>query len=281
MARVTGSPKKFPPEALEHYNRGEEQQRLFSGTFKLELARTQEILQRYLPPPPAVIFDVGGGPGVYANWLAQMGYEVYLIDPVPLHIKQAQEVSQKQPDFPLAGAIVGEAEKLNRKNNSVDVVILLGPLYHLTERRDRLAVLREARRVLREGGILFAAIISRFASAIDGLFRDLMDDPEFVRILQRDLKDGQHRNPGNHPFYFTTAYFHLPEEIKEEIAEVGLRHEKTLPVESIGCMLQNFEEHWENPERQNRLLNLIRSLEDEPSLLGTSAHILAIARKVS
>lgn len=280
MAKAMGSPKKFPPEALEHYNRGEEQQRLFTGTFKLELARTQEILQRYLPLPPAVIFDVGGGPGVYANWLAQMGYEVYLIDPVPLHIKQAQEASQKQPDFPLAGAIVGEAGKLDRVNNSVDVVMLLGPLYHLTERRDRLTALREARRVLREGGILFAAIISRFASSIDGLFRDLMDDPEFVRILQRDLEDGQHRNPGNHPFYFTTAYFHHPEKIKEEIEEVGLRHEKTLPVESIGWMLQNFEEHWEDPERRNRLLNLIRSLEDEPSLLGASAHILTIARKV-
>ncbi|WP_414588410.1 hypothetical protein [Scytonema sp. PCC 10023] len=91
-------------EALTHYASGQEQERLSRGTGLLELVRTQELLSRYLPCPPAVIFDVGGGAGVYSYWLAQQGYEVHLIDAVPLHIEQAQSFSQAQQDYPLASA---------------------------------------------------------------------------------------------------------------------------------------------------------------------------------
>ncbi|MEH1868546.1 MAG: class I SAM-dependent methyltransferase [Nostoc sp.] len=268
-------------EVLAYYERGLEAERLSKRTNPIELVRTQELLSRYLPPSPAVIFDVGGGSGIYACWLAQLGYKVHLIDPVSLHVEQARSASQLQPDYPLASAEVGDARQLNQANNSVDAVLLFGPLYHLIERSDRIAALREANRVLKSGGLVFAVACSRFASLLDGLFRGWLDDPEFVEIVHRDLLEGQHRNPSNHPAYFTTAFFHHPDELKAEVEEAGLSCEKLLAIEGPGKLLQNFEEHWSEQSRRQRLLQAIRWLETEPSTLGVSAHIMAIAKKVT
>jgi ubiquinone/menaquinone biosynthesis C-methylase UbiE len=226
-----------------------------------------------------MILDVGGGAGVYSLWLAREGYEVHLIDAVPLHVEQARQASQAQADHPIASVAVGDARQLNRPDASVDVVLLFGPLYHLTERDDRVTVLRQARRVVRDGGIVLAVGICRFASTLDGLRQGYMDDPEFVGIVQRDLQDGQHRNPANHPTYFTTAFFHHPDELRAEVEEAGLRHERTLPIEGPCWLLQNFDDHWNDPDRRERLLNAIRWLENEPSLLSVSAHLMAVARK--
>lgn len=279
MPEPSGSKSSLPPEILSHYQSGDEAQRLSSGTGQLELARTLELVERYLPRPPAVIFDVGGGSGVYACWLARQGYEVHLVDAVPLHVEQAWQASQAQPDHPLASVAVGDARQLDRPEASVDAVLLFGPLYHLTGRRDRVAALREAGRILRAGGPALAVGISRFASTLDGLSRGLLDDPEFVGIVRRDLAEGQHRNPTNHPGYFTTAFFHHPDELKAEVEEAGLRCERILAIEGPGWILQDFEERWRDPGQREQLLQAVRWLEDEPSLLGASAHLLAVARK--
>lgn len=150
-------------EVLEYYQQGREAGRL-PEVNQLEFVRTQAILTARLPTAPAVILDVGGGPGVYACWLATCGYEVHLMDPVPLHVAQALEASTRRPGHPIGSARVGDARRLAHVDQSTDVVLLLGPLYHLTDRADRLRALREAHRVLRPGGVLFAVGISRFAS---------------------------------------------------------------------------------------------------------------------
>jgi ubiquinone/menaquinone biosynthesis C-methylase UbiE len=266
-------------EILDHYAVQDEAGRLLRGGGQLEFARTQEILARYLPPPPAVILDVGGGAGIYALPLAKMGYTVHLIDPTPKHVAQAREASRKQPAHPLASADIGDARALQWPDASVNAVLMLGPLYHLTERADRILALQEARRVVHGGGVVVAAAISRFASALDGLITGALDDPEFVDIVQQDLRDGQHRNPNNNPQYFTTAYLHRPDELATEIEDAGLHHVATMPVEGVGWLLQNFDDHWQDAGRRERLLNVIRWLESESSLLGASAHFLTIARK--
>lgn len=267
------------PEVTAHYEVSDEAGRLLQVTGQLEAARTREILTRYLPAPPAVILDVGGGAGIYALWLAKLGYAVHLIDPTPKHVEQARVASAAQPAHPLASAEIGDARALEWPDASADVVLLLGPLYHLPEREERVQAWCEARRVVRDGGLVVAAAISRFASTLDGLFSGFLDDPVFVDIAQEDVRSGQHRNPTQHPGYFTTAYFHHPEELKCEIAYAGLQHVATLPVEGIGCMLQNFEAHWQDAERRERLLEVLRWLECEPSLRGATGHLLAVARR--
>jgi ubiquinone/menaquinone biosynthesis C-methylase UbiE len=275
-----GDVDKTDPQSaiIKHYESVSEARRLLEGSSQLESLRTQELLTRYLPPPPAVVLDVGGGPGAYACWLARRGYEVHLIDLVPSHVEQARRASEAQPEHPLASATVGDARQLARADGSADAVLLFGPLYHLTDRADRVQALREARRVSRPGGIVLGAAICRFASILDGLVEGHLDDPEFARIVEQDLRDGQHRNTTRNPTYFTTGFFHHPDELRDEITEAGLQHELTLPIEGPGWLLQNFDDHWNHAERRDRLLGAIRSLEREPSVLGVSAHLLAVAR---
>jgi len=79
------------PEILGHYERGVELERLSGASSRIEFARTKELLERHLPQVPARVLDVGGGPGAYATWLAERGYEVTLVDPVPMHVSQAAE----------------------------------------------------------------------------------------------------------------------------------------------------------------------------------------------
>ncbi|MGE0825403.1 MAG: methyltransferase domain-containing protein [Candidatus Binatia bacterium] len=173
-----------------------------------------------------------------------------MIDGVPLHIEQAQQVAAKESLSPLASFSVGDARKLEASDAGGDAVLLMGPLYHLTERHARLTALREARRILKRDGLVFAVGISRFTSALDGLVNKYLDDPEFVRIVQQDLANGQHRNPTNHPAYFTTTFFHAPHELQKEIEEAGLRHEAILPIEGPAWLLGNFPEHWSDPSRR-------------------------------
>lgn len=265
-------------EVLAHYAEGLEASRLLSNTGQLELARTKELISRFLPPAPASVMDVGGGAGVYSLWLAGQGYEVHLVDPVPLHIEQAIAASARQPESPIADCVLGDARELAMPDKSADALLLLGPLYHLTDHADRLAALAEAKRVLRPNGLLFAAGISRFASALDGLREGLLTDPEFVAIVKQDLVDGQHRNPNNHPGYFTTAFFHHPDELASEVRTAGFVLEGIFAVEGPAWLLQNLNEQWQDNVKRDQLLDAIRWLESEPSLLGASAHVIVVAR---
>src|SRR5262249_8914248 len=134
------------------YNRGEEASRLDEGYFPLERERTREIVLRHLPAPPQSVLDVGGGAGAYALWLAGLGYEGHLVDPGAPHVQQAQAASSAQRRA-LASATVGDARRLDRPDAAFDAVLVLGPLYHLVARDDRLRALRESFRVLRPGGV--------------------------------------------------------------------------------------------------------------------------------
>ncbi len=254
--------------ATSYYEAGRELGRL-AGPSWLELARTQELLMRVLPEAPARVLDIGGGPGIYAAWLAGLGYDVHVIDPVALHVEEAV----KDGRFTAA---IGDARALAEADDSFDVVLLLGPLYHLTERADRVAALREARRVLQTEGLLAAAAISRFASLLDGVARRALDDSTIAAIVEHDLREGQHRNPDDVPGWFTTAFFHLPEELAAEITEAGLVLDAIYGVEGATGWLAAPAEELE-PDEREVIVSAARSIEREPSLLGASAHLLGIA----
>jgi ubiquinone/menaquinone biosynthesis C-methylase UbiE len=258
----------------EHYEAIREEDRISSGLGQVELLRTQEVLRRHLPPPPAYVLDVGGGTGVHASWLAQSGYTVHVVDLTPRHVERVKH------DLGVAGvtAEVGDARRLNAADDSADVVLLFGPLYHLTDHHDRQQALREAIRVARAGGLIAVAAISRFASLFDGLARGFLFDPDFRQIVQRDLAEGQHRNPDNRPHWFTTAFMHDPEQLRQELEEAGLNVIELVGLEGLAGWLGHLGDEWDTEAGRETILYSARAIESDPSVLGLSAHLLAVAR---
>jgi len=266
----------MPGEILEFYGDGKEAERLARGIGPLELARTQELLQRFLPPAPAVIYDVGGGPGVHAFWLARLGYTTHLVDITPLHIEQARQRATHAGSPQLASIEHGDARRLHFIEDTADAVILHGPLYHLTEPADRRAALAEARRVLRPGGILLAFAIGHLASTIVGLLRGAVFDDEYLRMASQEIETGQHRRPPGWPQLLTTAYFHRPEQLRAEIEDAGLACHDVLAVQGPAWMALDFEASWQDATRRAALLQIARLTEHEPAL---SPHMVAVASK--
>jgi len=101
------------------------------------------------------------------------------------------------------------------------------PMYHLTTRSDRIKSLREASRVVRPDGIVAVAAISRFASLCDGPGPGILLRPRFRKIVERDLAEGQHWHPEYVPRWFTTAYFHEPQQLQTEIEDAGMQCENS------------------------------------------------------
>ncbi|MGH7449400.1 MAG: class I SAM-dependent methyltransferase [Longimicrobiales bacterium] len=263
---------------LGHYATGYEAERLSKGTGLLEFSRTQEILARCLPPPPGRVVDIGGGPGQYSSWLAARAYDISLLDIVPLHVEQAR-ARFRQYGATTATAGVGDARALPYEDASHSVALLMGPLYHLQERMDRIKAAREAWRVLTSGGTMIVTAISRFASLIDGYVNGYISDPAFVSVVDQDLATGRHRNSTAEPAYFTDAYFHHPDELTAELREAGFTVGPLIAVEGPFWMLQNFNEHWSEETGRQRLLSYLRMIESDATMIGASAHIVAVCRK--
>ena len=265
-----------PPEVVHHYGLYDESERLSDRGFGLlERLRTEQILERVIPPAPGTVVDVGSGPGVYSTWLALRGYDVHALDPVEHHIEQALARASDH-GTQLASATVGDARRLDLPSDSADAVLLMGPLYHLQNRSDRLLALTEAHRVAKPGSIVAGAAISRFASALDGLAGAYLDDPKFREVIFQALDTGRHTNPTGDPMYFTTAYFHRVEELAREVADAGFASVEVLAVESMAWLAGDLTERLADPHRRRQLLELADRLSREPTLIGASPHLLAI-----
>jgi SAM-dependent methyltransferase len=257
-----------------YYERGEEEARLaVSAAGLLEFERTKEIVLRHLPPTPAVVADIGGGPGRYTHWLADLGYRVVHRDLMPLHVTQLQRAR--------AGAAVdsavADARDLDLADRSVDAVLLLGPLYHLDQRRDRLRVLAEARRIARPGAPVFAAAISRWATRMDGVLRlRIYERIPGVEALMPQLERTGHMPP-LHPGSFT-GYAHRPNQFRAELRAGGLPAVDLVCVEGPAYLLGDLSERLADPEDRRVILDTARALERVPELLGIGPHLLATAR---
>jgi ubiquinone/menaquinone biosynthesis C-methylase UbiE len=261
-------------EVVGHYENIREEDRISSGLGQLELLRVREVLLRHLPSPPARVLDVGGGTGVHASWLADRGDAVHVIDLAPRHV----EMVRSQLGGLGVTAEVGDARTLNVSDASFDVALVFGPMYHLTTLEDRQQALREAVRAVRPGGLIAVAAVNRFASLFDGLARGFLFDAKFRKIVERDLAEGQHRNPDNLPHWFTTAYLHEPEQLRGELEQVDLDVVELVGLEGLAGWLHNLVEEWETDDGREIILFAARTIERTPSLLGLSAHLLAVTR---
>ena len=262
---------------IDYYQNSNEDIRMSENP--LEFLRCKDIISRYLSNDNLSILDIGGAAGAFSFWLADQGHSVSLLDISPKHIEIAK-LHEMENGIKLTSTAIGDARDLPYDMNSFDLVLLMGPLYHLINKSDRLVSMREAYRVLKPNGRIICEVISRFASMVDGFLFGLVNDPDFVPIMQRDIKTGIHKDTSQSKRYFTNGYFHLADELSNEIEEAGFKFEDTIAVTSFGCTIPEIEKKLADENYRKVLLETIKSVEKEPSLMGISSHYIGIGRKI-
>ena len=244
---------------------------------RTEYAVTLRALSTYLPPPPARILDCGGGPGKYSTEMARQGYQVTLFDLSSGNLQLAEKKA-KEAGVAMEGYEQGNALDLSRfQENSFDIVLLMGPLYHLLELDERVRALSEAHRVLNPGGKLAAAFISRYAAHRDIARRNprlLLEMAEFAEQVEQSGRLLP-RNVGNDDF---VAYLAHPAEVAPLCWQVGLEVDSILGVEGIVSMQEEQVNelsglHWE------KWVDLNYRLAPDPSIHGCVEHLLVLASK--
>lgn len=247
----------------------------------LEFAVTCHALATHLPVTGRVL-DIGGGPGRYALWLAERGYQVVLADLSPTLLAIAREqVHQSGVSTRIEAIVEADACDLsNWADASFDAVVALGPFYHLPEPADRERAAAELHRVLRPGGVAFVALMPRYAFLRRTLAipdeRHRLADPSFV---QRVMEDGVFIN--DVPGRFTGGYGVLPEEVSPFFERCGFDTRVLLACEGFVPDLQDAlaQMQMEDPAAYQHMLELILETTADPTILGMSSHLLYIASK--
>jgi SAM-dependent methyltransferase len=287
MPEQTGEqrgPARFGAEEMQaYYALDKERDRLADGIGRVEFLRTVELISRTLPSPPAVVADIGGGPGRYTDWLVERGYDVVHRDLVKHHVAQVADRyrpgSDRSPG-PSVDTGVCDARRLDLDDESVDAVVLCGPLYHLVDRADRVLVGREALRVVRPGGPIYAAAISTWAPRLDAILHkgahrtypevlEWIADVEATGVLPPITEGG------------FNAYCHSPDDLAAELTDSGLEVEQVVAIEGPASLLgAEVIDRWlADDDEIAVLLDTLRAVETVPSLIGVSGHLLAVAHR--
>jgi SAM-dependent methyltransferase len=192
---------------------------------------------------------------------------------MPLHVEQLRaDAGDRDP----IGTAVADARELDLGDGSVDAVLLLGPVYHLRRRADRVRALREARRVVRPGGPVFVAAISRWAARLDGILRSRLYEsrPELLDLVGEVERTGW--LPPLSSGWFS-AYCHRPNQLGAELRAAGLEVADLVSVEGLAFALADLEERMGDRLAWAVVLEAARAVERVPELLGIGPHLLATA----
>lgn len=238
---------------------------------KIEFDITKKHLDKYIKGEKLEIFDIGGGPGRYSFYLAEQGHQVTLLDLSKKNIEIAQEKSEEL-GIQLKQIVQGNALDLSAFQQQFDVILLMGPLYHLLEAADRAKSVSEALRLLKPGGLLVASFISTYAPIQDYL-KKLYPFDQAGDLLQF-LDDG--RSSGGKGF--TQAYFIDPYEAMEFLQGFGLKQLAFAGVENI-LAAKEIEVNELSEEEYEKWLNVCYKLSQDKNLYGTSEHYLYIGQK--
>ena len=237
----------------------------------LEFTRSKNIISRYLFSDGMEIADIGGGSGPYSFWLAEQGHGVHLLDVTQKHIEIAKE-KMKTNNIALSSCLCADARNLPFQNESMDLVLIMGALYHLQSQESRAKCLSEAFRVLKRGGHVLCTVVSRYTVLVSTLkwnLSHIYDIDTLKKIIETGKVEG---------FTFPHAYFHTPNEIINELSTAGFYNTHTIAVEGIANAFGDYSLPTDENESA-RLLKHIELIESTPELIGASRNIIAVGKK--
>lgn len=242
---------------------------------RTEFAVSLRALRQFLPLPPLKVIDIGGGPGRYTLALTGLGYEVSLVDLSAGNLTFARKKAEAA-GLHLDQILQGNALDLSESTDeSFDAALLMGPLYHLLLHDERILALQEVWRLLKPGGLIFAAFLSRF-----GAFRDaaskgaawVLENPDTVeKILTSgiDVSDGEG---------FTDAYFAHPDEVIPTCESAGFQTVIRMGCEGVVAGHESYVNSLEG-EGFERWVDLNYQIGQDAAAIGASDHILYVGRK--
>ncbi len=280
--------KTIDKTVLAYYNNGNEYNRLRTGIGLIEFERTKELLLENLPKPPAVIYDIGGGYGEYSWWLASLGYEVHLFDLSETNIKMSEFLANEYPNCKLVSSEVCDARSVPKDDKSADTILLMGPLYHITDYVERISAIKECHRLLKDNGILFSAALTPFCVLLDKIpvynpfgenKHTVIEDDNFINMVERELNDGCHINPEKSVYGgLGTSHLHTAKALKEELSDGGFINSIVHGVMGGAWLANNIDELWENETSRNALMRTVRLFDTHEEIIGLSGHLLAVSR---
>ena len=282
--------KTIDTTVLAGYNAGIERDRLRSGIGLIEFERTKEILLEKLPKAPAVIYDIGGAYGEYSWWLSSLGYEVHLFDLSETNIKMSGELAVEYPGVFLKSAMVCDACSIPRPDKSADAILLMGPLYSITEYEERILAIRESRRLLKDDGILFCAALTPYSVLIPRIVmyhadnskkRKELDDPDVIAMIGRALEDGCFINPERRiASGLGSSHLHTAKALREELLCGGFDTPAVHGVMGGAWLAPNLDELLAKEETRELLMKTVRMLDTHEEIIGLSGHLLSVSRKL-
>jgi len=268
-------------EKVKHvYDLKDEWDRFETPGGKLEFELTMSIITSHLPQK-AEILDLGGGPGRYAIELAKLGHMLHLAD---LSQRNLDTAKKKIAEFG-----IGNVKSINEinavdlsvyANDSFDAVLLFGPLYHLTDETERLACIKEVKRVLKPNGLVFAGFIPYLSGAIGVVARMfLTPDQVNAETLNRVFEQGIHNNLVDRGFQ--EAYYATSDEIASLFSNNGFSKILLRSVKGWGETMgeQIYKLKDENPEMHKTVMDLINKTAADPSIIEMCWHAIYIGRK--
>jgi len=261
-----------------------EWQRLDRAEGAIEFAVTTEMLGRHLPARGCVL-DIGGGPGRYAEWLADRGYRVTLADLSPelLDIARSRLSARRIGDGTVTEITEADARDMSRwADGSFDAVLALGPMYHLPDPDDRRRAATELARVLRPGGMVFVALMPWLAFVRRTVFladeRQHLADPGFMSALR---ERGEFVN--DVPDRFTGGYGVRPDDVATFFEPYGFA---TRTVVSTHGFAEGIEDQLiamraTNPDAYDAAMRLLVDTAGDASLLGLAGHLLYVGERIA
>ncbi|MGD8191688.1 class I SAM-dependent methyltransferase [Brevibacillus ginsengisoli] len=262
---------------IDFYEKYNEESRLTTDNArKIEFIITTRTLDNYIKPAYTVL-ELGAGTGIYSIYYAEKGNKVVATDITPKHVELIQEKVVKRNGVPLdLEAKIANATNLGEfESEAFDVVLCLGPLYHLINETDRVKCIQESLRVLKRGGLLVVAYINKHYI----LHSVMLNNKKYLtnKFIDKMLRTGVIRD-GEEECFWTDAFFTTPEEMISLLENFEVEIIDHLASDGFSPFLGKYLNTFETDE-VDTWVHYIENSCREKSILGISNHALLICQK--
>lgn len=257
-------------ELEEYYNKFNEEKRLNSRHGQVEFRTSMKYIHQYLPsdvPKEQVkILDIGAGTGRYSVALANEGYDVTAVELVKYNLGILKQKNSS------VKAYQGNATRLKRfEDNTFDLTLLFGPMYHLFEYEDKKKALSEAKRVTKPGGIILVAYCMNEYGVITYAFKE--------KHILECMEENRFTEDFHTISFKENLYDYMRiEDIDRLNADVNLERIKIISPDGPANYMRPFLNNLSDEEFEYFVQYQMATCE-RPDLIGAGAHTVDILKK--